>query len=67
MAFKVKKPAKPEMVDKRVSVPGEIWAAVELAAKRDSVDPQEVIRQALAYALKLELKEVKLSSKPSEA
>ena len=67
MAFKVKKESKTEMIDKRVGIPAETWAAVDAVAKREGLDPQEVIRQALAYALKKEIKGVKTSdASPAE-
>jgi hypothetical protein len=62
MAFKVRKLAKTEMLDKRVSFPTDLWTAIEYVAKRDGVDPQEVIRQALVYALKNEIKEAKAAT-----
>ena len=61
MAFKIKKEKKTEMLDKRVSFPADVWAAVEAVGKREGLDTQEVIRQAVGYALKKEIKEVKTS------
>jgi hypothetical protein len=58
MAFKIKKAAVSTSLQKRLSLPGDLWAAVELVAKRDDVDENEVVRQALAHALRGELKEV---------
>lgn len=58
MAFKIKKAASSPSVQKRLSLPGDLWAAIEMVAKREDVDENEVVRQALAHALKAELKTV---------
>lgn len=43
----------------RRSIPGELWAAIELAAKTNGVKPDEVVVFALTKALRSELAQVK--------
>lgn len=63
--FKVKKAASVEPKDIRLSVPADLWAALELVASREGVEWQEVARQAMAHSLRAELKEAR-QSVPSE-
>jgi hypothetical protein len=57
--FKLKKSAQTEPKDIRLSVPAELWGALELVAKREGVEWQEVARQAMAHSLRSEIKEVR--------
>lgn len=59
--FKVKKTAPEQTKDVRLTLPVETWQALELVATREGVDWQEVARQALAHALKAEIKNAKRS------
>lgn len=67
MAFKIKKAASTPSVQKRLSLPGDLWAAIEMVAKREDVDENEVVRQALAHALKAELKAVQSGGENAKA
>ena len=59
--FKLKKSAQAEPKDIRLSVPAELWAALELVAKREGVEWQEVARQSMAHSLRAEVKEARKS------
>ena len=65
--FKVKKAASQEPKDIRLAVPAEVWQALEMVAARDGVEWQEVARQALAHALRSEVKEARRGSLPKAA
>lgn len=67
MGFKIQKTTTAPSVQKRLSIPGETWSLVEFVAKRDVVDPSEVVNQALAYALKGEQKALEKATKEGEA
>jgi len=57
--FKIKKSAQSEPKDIRLSVPYDLWSALELVAARDGVEWQEVARQAMAHALRSEMREAR--------
>ena len=64
--FKIKKTAAVEPKDIRLAVPAEVWQALEIVAQREGVEWQEVARQALAHALRSEVKELRRSSQAVE-
>lgn len=59
--FKIKKSAQSEPKDIRLSVPSDLWAALELVAAREGVEWQEVARQAMAHSLRSEMRETRKS------
>ena len=65
--FKIKKSAQSEPKDIRLSVPADLWAALELVAARDGVEWQEVARQSMAHSLRSELRETRKSGTGKEA
>lgn len=63
MSFKPTKKAHVEMKDVRLSIPVEVWEAVERMAARDGLESAEVARQALAYSMRQEMKAMKKETK----
>lgn len=57
--FKIKKSTQSEPKDIRLSVPSDLWAALELVATREGVEWQEVARQAMAHSLRSEMREAR--------
>ena len=49
--------------DIRLTIPGDIWAAIESVAAKFEVEPQLVIRQAIERSLKVEVAAVRKASR----
>lgn len=52
MAFKIQKAEAKPTKEIRLSMPGDLWELVEGTALAEGVEAHEVIRQAIAYALR---------------
>lgn len=52
----LKKPQTKGTKETRLSIPMEIWEAIESISTREGMEINEVVRQALAYALRSEIR-----------
>ncbi|WLT33345.1 hypothetical protein [Geothrix sp. PMB-07] len=63
MAFKPIKKGQQEMKDVRFQLPLDVFNAVERWSQRDGMEPADLLRQAISYVMKPELRKIRAEAR----
>lgn len=67
MAFKPMKKGQQEMKDVRFQLPVDVFNAVERWSQRDGMEPADLMRQAISYVMKPELRQIRAEARALRA